>query len=706
VVSIGGSTTSGTLGQPGEHDWLAVTLAAGQAYEFTITGLSDLAFPIVGTAAALDEGIVSDQVTDVFPGTATPENRNVWFTPDTTGTYYVDISDPATIGGYSVSAVAVPNDFPDNTSTAGVVTVGGSATSGTLGEKGEHDWLAVTLSQGQAYEFTVTGFSNYGFVMVGTAAALDEGVVAVATGNIPPATVTPQTQQVWFTPDTTGTYYVDVSDAATIGGYSVSAIAVPNDFPNNTSTTGVVTPGGTVASGTLGEPGEHDWFAVTLAGGQAYEFTVTGLSNLAQTRVGAAAALDEGVVADEVFEVPAGIATPQTQNIWFTPDTSGTYYVDISDPATIGAYGVSVVPVSNDFPDNTSTTGVVNVVCFTQGTRIATPDGEVPVEDLSVGDLVLAQFAGLTQIKWIGHRTIDCRRHPRPREVWPVRVRAQAFSPSQPHRDLLLSPDHAVFVDGMLIPVRQLINHTTIAQEPATLVTYYHVELARHDVLNAEGLPAESYLDTGNRAFFGKSDEPLVLHPDLTDEADYPAREAGSCAPFVRDEANVRPVWQRVSERAAAIGRPELPRATTTDADLRLLADRCPVNPVFSDSDRVIFVLPRSAKEVRLLSRAQSPTEARPWLDDRRKLGVRVKRIVLRGADELREIPVDHPDLTWGWWAVERDGQIMSRWTDGEAVLPLPTMSGHVMLELHLAGSMIYVEEAAPARGTELVAAA
>ncbi len=96
------------------------------------------------------------------------------------------------------------------------------------------------------------------------------------------------------------------------------------------------------------------------------------------------------------------------------------------------------------------------------------------------------------------------------------------------------------------------------------------------------------------------------------------------------------------------------------------------------------------------MSRAASPPEARPWLDDRRRLGVPVARIVLRGADEVREIPVDHPDLGKGWWAIERDGQLMSRWTDGEAVLPLPAMRGDAMLEIHLAGTMTYVVEAAP----------
>jgi hypothetical protein len=137
-----------------------------------------------------------------------------------------------------------------------------------------------------------------------------------------------------------------------------------------------------------------------------------------------------------------------------------------------------------------------------------------------------------------------------------------------------------------------------------------------------------------------------------------------------------------------------------------LLANRRTVKPIFSDSDRVIFVLPRGACEVRLVSRAQSPAEARPWLEDRRQLGIRVERIVLRTAEELREIPVDHPDLTRGWWAAERDGQTMSRWTDGEAVLPLPGTCGLVMLEIDLAGSMTYIVDAVPARGTEQPAAA
>ena len=353
----------------------------------------------------------------------------------------------------------------------------------------------------------------------------------------------------------------------------------------------------------------------------------------------------------------------------------------------------------------TGTDVFLSMVCYAAGTRILTATGERVIESLLQGDIVLTLSDGELKaqpVKWVGRRRIDLTAHPRPETVAPVRVQRGAFADNMPHTDLLLSPDHAVFVDGMLICIRQLVNGSTIRIERGwTAVDYYHVELNDHAILLAEGLPAESYLDTGNRGFFANAGAPLVLHPDLTDETNYPTREADSCAPFVWGEARVQPVWQKLTDRAAALGQPAAQRATTTDADLQLLADRRPVKSVFSDSDRVIFVLPRGAREVQLVSRAQSPTEARPWLEDRRRLGVRVKRIMLRSADELREIPVDHPDLTRGWWAVERDGQIMSRWTNGEAVLPLPEMSGHVMLEIHLAGSIIYTVDVATEDGAQ-----
>ena len=140
--------------------------------------------------------------------------------------------------------------------------------------------------------------------------------------------------------------------------------------------------------------------------------------------------------------------------------------------------------------------------CYAAGTRILTLRGEVPVETLGAGDRVVTRSGASAPVVWTGHRHVDCRRHPRPADAWPVRIAADAFAPGRPHRDLWLSPDHAVHVDGMLVPAHALLNGVTIVQMPVDTVTYWHLELSRHDVVYAEGLPAESYLDTGNRAAF------------------------------------------------------------------------------------------------------------------------------------------------------------------------------------------------------------
>ena len=191
--------------------------------------------------------------------------------------------------------------------------------------------------------------------------------------------------------------------------------------------------------------------------------------------------------------------------------------------------------------------------CYRAGTRIATPRGDIAVEDLAVGEIVHARFAGLVRTTWIGHRHIDCRRHPEPRKVWPVRVRAGAFGSGLPCRDLWLSPDHAVFVQDVLIPIKHLSNGSSIEQVPMDDVTYYHVELAEHDVLLAERLPAESYLDLGDRANFTNGGRSIVLHPDLS------ARiwEAAACAPLIVTGPELNAARRRASAAAAALERQE-----------------------------------------------------------------------------------------------------------------------------------------------------
>jgi Hint domain len=156
----------------------------------------------------------------------------------------------------------------------------------------------------------------------------------------------------------------------------------------------------------------------------------------------------------------------------------------------------------------------LTIPCFAAGTRIATSRGPVAVERLREGDEVITVSGAREAIKWIGHRRVDCRRHPSPERVWPVRIAAHAFGEGRPQRALMLSPDHSVFVEGVLIPIKFLVNDATIAQVELDSIHYYHLELERHDVVLAEGLPAETYLETGGRAAFENADV-MQLHPDF-----------------------------------------------------------------------------------------------------------------------------------------------------------------------------------------------
>ncbi len=190
------------------------------------------------------------------------------------------------------------------------------------------------------------------------------------------------------------------------------------------------------------------------------------------------------------------------------------------------------------------------VACFAAGTRIATPRGMVAVERLCVGDRVQCADGGSRPVVWLGHRRLDCRRHPRPDDVRPVRVAAHAFGLGRPARDVRLSPDHAVFVEGVLIPVRYLLNGATLRQEAAAAIAYWHVELDRHDVLLADGLPAESFLDTGNRTAFANSGTVAMAQPDFA-RAVW-ARAA--CAPMVTAGPARDLVYRRLLAQAFALG--------------------------------------------------------------------------------------------------------------------------------------------------------
>jgi hypothetical protein len=238
-----------------------------------------------------------------------------------------------------------------------------------------------------------------------------------------------------------------------------------------------------------------------------------------------------------------------------------------------------------------------------------------------------------------------------------VRVAAYAFGDGQPRRDVCLSPDHGVSIDGVLIPVRYLINGATIVQEAAHKVAYWHVELDRHEVLLAEGLGCESYLDTGNRDVFANGGGAVTLHPDFA--LDLWKRRG--CLPLVLDGAELEAARSYLAVRADMLG-----FRTTEEPDLRLLAGGREIaatrhGAVFS------FDLPAGSAVTRLLSRSAVPAEVHDRHPDHRRLGVAVAGVLVDGV----RLALDDRRMGAGWHPVEHGAGGTWRWTDGNAALAI-----------------------------------
>lgn len=270
--------------------------------------------------------------------------------------------------------------------------------------------------------------------------------------------------------------------------------------------------------------------------------------------------IDAAVVNGATFaDALTGFATDGTidlTSLAFVSGATATFNgttLTLTDGGTTADFNLSSVPAAGTkfhVGGNAAQTTVSSIACYRAGTLIATERGEVPVELLSVGDIVVTAAGERQPIRWIGRRHIDCSRHPRPDEVCPIRVRAAAFGDGLPRRDLFLSPDHAIYVDDRLIPVKWLVHGDAIAQVATAAVTYYHVELPCHDVLLAEGLPAESYLDTGDRANFANGGATTRLHPGFSARA----WDALGCAPLTVIGPELAEVRRRLVARDAARG--------------------------------------------------------------------------------------------------------------------------------------------------------
>jgi hypothetical protein len=153
--------------------------------------------------------------------------------------------------------------------------------------------------------------------------------------------------------------------------------------------------------------------------------------------------------------------------------------------------------------------------CFTHGTRILTGAGERTVESLRIGDAVMTRAGAAQPIKWIGRRRYTRAFCTDNTDLLPVVFRAGSLGNDTPTRNLRVSPDHAIYIDGMLIAARDLVNGTSIFQENEVTedLTYVHLEFDSHEVIYAEGATVESFVDDDSRDKFDNAAEFEWLYP-------------------------------------------------------------------------------------------------------------------------------------------------------------------------------------------------
>jgi len=185
-------------------------------------------------------------------------------------------------------------------------------------------------------------------------------------------------------------------------------------------------------------------------------------------------------------------------------DNTELFAVFIADPSVTAGSTFSAY-VASPLPTNTQ-----DLYCFAQGTAIAVPGGQRPVEALAPGDPVLTADGRAVPIRWIGRQRVCAPFAPPMKRL--IRIAAGALGGGLPRRDLVLTADHALAFGSLLINAGALVNGTTIRPETAAKpITVYHIETDAHEVLLAEGTPAESLADMGARRSFDNFAEYAAL---------------------------------------------------------------------------------------------------------------------------------------------------------------------------------------------------
>ena len=234
--------------------------------------------------------------------------------------------------------------------------------------------------------------------------------------------------------------------------------------------------------------GSPDPDTVVEIDGTQYSFTLDYTGTLPTLKKDGAQQVPDALEGEPIYVVIVhDYPTPGTDTRFaFIPDES----ISLAEMDSFGNGAIDI--------QNVDYTPPPTPVCFGEGTLISTIRGDVPVEELETGDNVITHGGDVRPILWVSHT----------RHVWseephrhkPIKISAQALGNGLPKRDLIVSPQHKILLPSSesngayLAPAVGLIGQPGIRQmRGKRIMRYYHILLDAHDVLVADGVPAESF---------------------------------------------------------------------------------------------------------------------------------------------------------------------------------------------------------------------
>lgn len=402
------------------------------------------------------------------------------------------------------------------------------------------------LSDGVQLGASSTFTNGVSGIVTGAVSGLDEGATSVVTNS---GTITGAV----FGVTAGASASITNSGSSTITGATGISLGAGSQVLNSGTIDGLTADGIDVGAGSTIVVGG------TVAGHTALEGTGTAISfGDAATTAGNLLVLEQGAVligtahgsagaAVNTLELGAGTGT--LSNFADNFQNFSNVIVDVGGHWTITG-GSTTSPLPNFSVASGSSLSYDGVAaCFCRGTRIGTPEGEIAVQDLAIGDLVTTDSGEQKRICWIGRRSYTGAFALENPNFAPILIRAGAFSDGIPRRDLYVSPEHAMYLDKNLIPARALVNGASIiVADGMNPIDYFHIELAEHSIVFAEGAATETFVDCDSRGIFDNAAAFTI------GEGQVAAIPWKFCAPVVEAGEALAAVHRRLVARAERLG--------------------------------------------------------------------------------------------------------------------------------------------------------